>query len=430
MEILFILVLVLLNGIFSMAEMSLVSSRKFKLENAKKKGQSGARTALELSEHPTKFLSTVQIGITLIGILLGVYSGENITSDVAGWLGGFQSIAPWADTLAVGVVVVFVTYLSIVLGELLPKRLGMTFPEPIAIVLSRPMKWLSYLTAPFVWLLTRTNDLFLKLLGIKKTSESRVSEEEIKSIIKESAEGGEIQDIEQNIVERVFELGDRKVSSLYTHRSDLVYFDVTDSWDVISQKINSEKHSAYPVCEDDDIDHVLGIVLLKDLFGSNRGQEFELRALIREPLYLNENMLAYQVLEQFKKEKMHYGIVLDEYGTTQGMVTMDDVVDALVGDATEFDQDEYSIVARDESSWLVDGQYAVIEFFKYFELAPDEELQDQFTTVAGLFIHLHNAIPVVGAKTVFDQFELEVVDKDGQRIDKILVRRLPEAESN
>jgi putative hemolysin len=430
MEILIILVLVLLNGIFSMAEMSLVSSRKFKLENAKKKGQSGARTALELSEHPTKFLSTVQIGITLIGILLGVYSGENITSDVAGWLGGFQSIAPWADTIAVGVVVVFVTYLSIVLGELLPKRLGMTFPEPIAIVLARPMKWLSYLTAPFVWLLTGTNDLFLKLLGIKKTSESRVSEEEIKSIIKESAEGGEIQDIEQNIVERVFELGDRKVSSLYTHRSDLVYFDVTDSWDVISQKINSEKHSAYPVCEDDDIDHVLGIVLLKDLFGSNRGQEFDLRALIREPLYLNENMLAYQVLEQFKKEKMHYGIVLDEYGTTQGMVTMDDVVDALVGDATEFDQDEYSIVARDESSWLVDGQYAVIEFFKYFELAPDEELQDQFTTVAGLFIHLHNAIPVVGAKTVFDQFELEVVDKDGQRIDKILVRRLPEAESN
>ena len=426
MEILFILVLVLLNGIFSMAEMSLVSSRKFKLENAKKKGQSGARTALELSEHPTRFLSTVQIGITLIGILLGVYSGENITSDVAAWLGGFQSIAPWADSIAVGIVVVLVTYLSIVLGELLPKRLGMTFPEPIAIVLARPMKWLSYVTSPFVWLLTGTNDLLLKLLGIKKTSESRVSEEEIKSIIKESAEGGEIQDIEQNIVERVFELGDRKVSSLYTHRSDLVYFDVTDSWDVISQKINSEKHSAYPVCEEDDIDHVLGVVLLKDLFGSNSGQQFDLRALIREPLYLNENMLAYQVLEQFKKEKMHYGIVLDEYGTTQGMVTMDDVVDALVGDATEFDQDEYSIVARDESSWLVDGQYAVIEFFKYFDIAPDEELQDQFTTVAGLFIHLHNAIPVVGAKTIFDQFELEVVDKDGQRIDKILVRRLPE----
>ncbi|MFN8863269.1 MAG: hemolysin family protein [Flavobacteriales bacterium] len=426
MEILFILVLVLLNGIFSMAEMSLVSSRKFKLENAKKKGQSGARTALELSEHPTRFLSTVQIGITLIGILLGVYSGENITSDVAAWLGGFQSIAPWADSIAVGIVVVLVTYLSIVLGELLPKRLGMTFPEPIAIVLARPMKWLSYVTSPFVWLLTGTNDLLLKLLGIKKTSESRVSEEEIKSIIKESAEGGEIQDIEQNIVERVFELGDRKVSSLYTHRSDLVYFDVTDSWDVISQKINSEKHSAYPVCEEDDIDHVLGVVLLKDLFGSNSGQQFDLRALIREPLYLNENMLAYQVLEQFKKEKMHYGIVLDEYGTTQGMVTMDDVVDALVGDATEFDQDEYSIVARDESSWLVDGQYAVIEFFKHFDIAPDEELQDQFTTVAGLFIHLHNAIPVVGAKTIFDQFELEVVDKDGQRIDKILVRRLPE----
>ncbi|MFN9800993.1 MAG: CNNM domain-containing protein, partial [Bacteroidota bacterium] len=197
MELLIIFLLVILNGVFSMAEMSLVSSRKFKLENARKKGQSGARTALDLAEHPTRFLSTVQIGITLIGILLGVYSGENITQDLALWLARFPSVAGWADSLAVGIVVVAITFFSILFGELLPKRIGMTYPEPIAIMLARPMKWIARLTSPFVWMLTFTNDILLKILGIRKTSESRVSEEEIKSIIKESAEGGEIQDIEQ-----------------------------------------------------------------------------------------------------------------------------------------------------------------------------------------------------------------------------------------
>lgn len=209
MEILIIVALVLLNGIFSMSEMSLVSSRKFKLENAKKKGSSGAKTAIELSENPTKFLSTVQIGITLIGILLGVYSGENLTNNVSEYLMQFEIIKPYSHNIATGIIVIFVTYLSIVLGELLPKRLGMTFPEPIAIVLAKPMKILSMITSPFVWLLTTTNDILLKIMGIRKTTDSKISEEEIKSIIKESAEGGEIQDIEHNIVERVFEL-DRK----------------------------------------------------------------------------------------------------------------------------------------------------------------------------------------------------------------------------
>jgi putative hemolysin len=231
MEIIIILALILLNGVFSMSEMSLVSSRKFKLESASKKGSKGAKTALQLSENPTKFLSTVQIGITLIGILLGVYSGENLTTDVEVFFEQFEAVKPFAHNLAVGIIVVSVTYVSIVLGELLPKRLGLTFPESIAIALATPMKWLSVLTSPFVWLLTKTNDLVLKLLGIKSTMDSKVSEEEIRSIIRESSEGGEIQDIEQNIVERVFELGDRKVNSLFTHRSDIIneheFIDIT-----------------------------------------------------------------------------------------------------------------------------------------------------------------------------------------------------------
>jgi putative hemolysin len=239
---------------------------------------------------------------------------------------------------------------SIILGELFPKRLGMTFPEKIAANIAIPMKALSLVTSPFVWLLSISNDLLLKLFRIRKTTESKVSEEEIKAIIKESAEGGEIQDIEQNIVERVFELGDRKVNSLFTHRNEIVFFNANDTWSEIRAKINEEKHSAYPVCKNNDLDEMLGIVLLKDLFFPMDEKEFNIVDFVKEPVYFNESTYAYKVLELFKREKMHYGIVVDEYGSVEGIITMDDVVDALVGDATEMDQDEYQIIQREDGS--------------------------------------------------------------------------------
>ena len=424
MEILIIIGLILLNGIFSMTEMALVSSRKFKLESAKKKGGLGAKAALDLSENPTKFLSTVQIGITLIGILLGVYSGEKLTNDATNFFQSIKVLSPYAEELAVGLIVVSITYFSIVFGELFPKRLGMTFPETLSILLARPMNLLSKITSPFVFLLTISNDVLLRVFAIKKTTDSRVSEEEIKSIIKESAEGGEIQDIEQTIVERVFELGDRKVNTLYTHRSDIVFFDINDSWETIRNKINQEKHSAYPVCKNNDVDNAIGIVLLKDLFAPEIEKNFKLKNFLKQPLYLNETTFAYKALELFKKEKMHYGIIIDEYGTTQGIVTMDDLVDALVGDATEIDQDEYQITQRTENSWFVDGQYSVLEFIKYFDINIDYEINDKFTTVAGLIINLNNSLPNIGDKIIVDKYELEILDKDGQRIDKILVTKL------
>jgi putative hemolysin len=423
MELIIIIALVLVNGIFAMSEMALVSSRRFKLENAKKKGTPGAGTALELSDNPTKFLSTVQIGITLIGVLLGVYSGENLSSGVIDFLNQFPAIQPYSKTLATGIIVLFVTYLSIVFGELFPKRLGMTFPESIAMSTAKGMKLLSTITSPFVWLLTSTNNLLITLLGIKKTTDSKVSEEEIKSIIKESAEGGEIQEIEQNIVERVFELGDRKVKSLFTHRSDMVFFSSDDTYDDIKRKINEEKHSAYPVLESNDQDDVLGIVLLKDLFIEDTAKPFDIKDYLKKPIYLNENTSAYNVLEIFKKEKMHYGIVVDEYGGTIGIVTMDDVVDALVGDVTEENQEEYQIIQRDDSTYLIDGQYAVIDFAKYFDLDIDEYTDERFTTIAGLVLFNYNTIPDVGDKFEYGNFIFEVIDKDGQRIDKILVTK-------
>lgn len=423
MEILIIIALVLLNGVFAMSELSLVSSRKFKLETASKKGSLGAKTALELSDNPTRFLSTVQIGITLIGILLGMYSGENLTKDVEAFLLEFELIAPYAENLATVIIVLFITYLSILLGELFPKRLGMTFPEPIAIALARPMNILSKITGPFVWVLTISNDLMLLVFRIKKPTDSRVSEEEIKALIKESAEGGEIQNIEQDIVERVFELGDRRINTLLTHRTDLIFFNISDSWETISAKINQEKHSAYPVCKNNNLDDVIGIVLLKDLFSPQLESGFKLVNYIKKPIFIYETSFAYPVLEIFKKEKMHYGIVIDEYGSTMGIVTMDDVVDALVGESTEYDQDEYQIVPRDEDSWLVDGQYSLIDFVKYFNLSLNSK-NHPFTTVAGLIIHKSSQVPSLGDKIKLDGYELEVIDKDGQRIDKILVTRL------
>lgn len=406
-----------------MSEMSLVSARKFKLESAKKKGSKGAKTALELSENPTRFLSTVQIGITLIGILLGVYSGESMTKDVEQYLAHFEQLSPYAHNLAVVIIVIGVTYLSIVLGELLPKRLGLTFPEPIAIFLAKPMKVLSIITSPFVWLLTISNDILIKILGITSTMDSKVSEEEIKSIIKESAEGGEIQDIEQDIVERVFEFGDKKVNSLFTHKNDIVFFDETDDLQTVRQKITAEKHSAYPVCTDNDIDKVVGIVLLKDLFTPSIEDNFNLRDFIKEPLFLTESTFAYSLLEKFKTIRMHYAIVVDEYGSTKGIVTMDDVVDALIGDVTEHNQHEYQITVRDENSWFVDGQYSFTEFLHYFDIDMEEEMDGNFVTIAGFFIHKFNNLPNIGDKLNIDAYRLEIIDKDGQRIDKILVTK-------
>jgi putative hemolysin len=424
LEIIIIISLILLNGIFSMSEMSLISARKFKLESAKKKGSKGAKIAIELSENPTKFLSTIQIGITLIGILLGVYSGENLTRDVEGFLTRFELLTPYTHDIAVGIIVVSITYFSIVFGELFPKRLGLTFPEGIAIFLAKPMKILSIITSPFVWMLTISNDLIVKIFGIKSTMDSKVSEEEIKSIIKESAEGGEIQDIEQDIVERVFEFGDRRVNSLYTHKNDIVYFVETDDLRTVRQKITNEKHSAYPVCSEDDIDKVIGIVLLKDLFTPSIEKKFNLRNFIKVPLFLTESTFAYTLLEKFKTERIHYAIILDEYGSTKGIVTMDDVVDALIGDVTEQNQNEYEITPRNENSWFVDGQYSFVEFLHYFDIEMKEDINGNFVTIAGFFIKKFNNLPNIGDKLTIGSYRLEIIDKDGQRIDKILVTKI------
>lgn len=406
-----------------MSEIALISARKNRLESAAKKGNTSARTALELANSPNKFLSTVQIGITLIGILTGLYSGEKITDDVRLFFEGFDSLLPYAKSLSVGTVVVVLTFFSLVFGELLPKRIGLNYPEAIAKSVAVPMKIVSIVTAPFIWLLTTSTEFILKILKIKPTADGKVTEEEIKAIIKESTEHGEVQEIEQDIVERVFHIGDRKVNSLMTHRNALIYLSIEDD-DIpaLKAKMLDELHSVYPVCED-NLDEVVGVVFLKDLFANFEKGHFNLRDIAKEPVYLIEHTSAYKALEIFKKTRIHYALITDEYGIVQGIITLNDILEALVGDAADFYEEEFKLIQREDGSWLVDGHYSLHDFLTYFDM--DELINDyDVTTVSGLIMTELSYIPKEGEKLIWNKMELEVMDMDGIKIDKVLVKSL------
>lgn len=413
-----------MNGVFSMSEIALISARKSRLETSAKKGNPSAKTALDLANSPNKFLSTVQIGITLIGILTGIYSGDKVTDDVRLFLDQYVALQPYSANLSVGIVVVILTFFSLVLGELLPKRIGLNYPEAIAKAVAYPMKVVSIITAPFIWLLTISTDSLLKLFRIRPTADGKVTEEEIKAIIKEGTEVGEVQEIEQDIVERVFHIGDRKVNSLMTHRKSVDYLSLQDDFTTLKQKVLDEIHSVYPVCEE-SLDEVVGVVLLKDLFAKFETGNFNLRDIIKEPVYLIEHTSAYKALDIFKKTKVHYAIVTDEYGITQGMITLNDILEALVGDASDFYHEEFQLVAREDGTWLVDGHYSLHDFLTYFDL--DELINDyEVTTVSGLIMTELSYIPKQGEKLIWNLFELEVIDMDGVKIDKVMVRSLKE----
>ena len=427
MEIVIIFLLILLNGVFSMSEIALISARKNRLETAAKKGNTSAKTALDLANSPNKFLSTVQIGITLIGILTGIYSGEKVTDDVQLFIESFEVLKPYSESIAVGIVVVILTFFSLVLGELLPKRIGLNYPETIAKAVAVPMKFISVVTAPFIWLLTTSTDFVLNVLKIKPTADGKVTEEEIKAIIKEGTEVGEVQEIEQDIVERVFHIGDRKVNSLMTHRKSVMYLTLEDDLAETKQKVLEELHSVYPVCEE-NLDNVVGVVLLKDLFLSfEKKGELDLKGICKEPVYFIEHTSAYKALEIFKTTKVHYALVTDEYGMVQGIITLNDILEALVGDAAEFYDEEFQLIAREDGTWLVDGHYSLHDFLTYFDL--DDQINDyDVTTVSGLIMTELSYIPKVGEKLIWNKMELEVIDMDGVKIDKVMVRVLKDNE--
>lgn len=425
LELLIIFLLVLLNGIFSMSEIALVSSRKSRLEAAARNGDKKAKAALDLANSPNRFLSTVQIGITLIGILTGVYSGDKITSDLEFTLAQISFLKPYSHTLAVGGVVIFITYLSLVFGELVPKRIGMANPEAIAKFMAQPMNLLSKVTRPFIALLGFSSDLLIRLLNIKQ-SDSAVTEEEIKSLIQEGTTGGVFEEIEQEIVHNVFQLGDRRVTSLMTNRQEIVWLDIEDSIEKNKERVYETKHSIYPLCRD-SINNVIGLVYIKDLLGDDIDEKLaDLPAITREPVYLPESNRAYQALEKFKEQRVYYGIIVDEYGGVLGVVTMHDIMDALVGDISESDDSDTEIVKRDDGSFLIDAQIPFDDFVDHFEinlLEADRKELVGFNTLGGFVLHVLEDIPKTGEKFSWKNFEFEVVDMDKSRIDKLLVSK-------
>lgn len=418
MEIIIIVLLILCNGVLSMSEIALVSARKVKLENSAKKGSKAALSALKLSQDPDRFLSTVQIGITLIGILTGLYSGEALAQSLAKLLAKSSLLAPYAVGLAQAIIVIIVTYLTLIIGELVPKRIGMIASERVAKIVSRPMSWLSYIASPFVWILTKSTAGVCRFLGLSSQKEG-ITEDEIKAIVREGTEGGCVQEVEQDIVERVFNLGDRNISSIMTHRSDLICLDVQDDNTTLKSKITNDLHAVYPLCED-SLDNIIGIVSLKDLFGKIDDKNFDIRAVASTPYFLPENMSVYTAMERLRNENQRYGLVTDEFGSIEGIVTISDILGALVGSVSSGPSAD--IIIREDGSCLIDGQCSFYDFLDHYDMT-DRYQEYNYNTLSGLILELLQHIPTEGEKIEWLCFTFEIVDMDGARIDKVLVQK-------
>ena len=419
-EIIIILLLILVNGIFAMSEIAVIQARKTTLSNDEKKGSRGAKTALRLANDPDRFLSTVQIGITLIGILTGIYSGASLSGRFSDVFESFGMPERWAYPLAQGIIVIVVTYLTIIFGELVPKRIGMSVAERVSEIIARPMYVLSVIAGPFVWVLSKSTEAVVDLLGVKN-AESKVTEEDIKSIVQEGKEDGEVQEVEQDIVERVFMLGDLTVDSIMTHRSDVVTLDVSMTNDELKEVLNGNLYEAYPLI-DRGIDNILGVVLLKDLLFRLDDKTLKLKSIMHPAVYFYENMSVYKALEQMKEKRLTQAFICDEFGSFQGIITLRDILEGLVGTINEVNNDPEIVKRENSESWLVDGQCSFYDFLSYFDKEDlyDGEQQD-YNTLAGLIIEQMKHIPQAGERTDWNCFNFEIVDMDGARIDKVLV---------
>jgi len=401
-----------------MAEIALVSARKARLEAQADKGDIDAKRALKLANHPDTFLSTIQIGITLVGVLTGIYSGGTFKEPLTNWLTQFAIIAPYAQTIATLLIVILLTYVSLVLGELVPKRIGLSNPEGIAKSVSVVMQSVTFIMYPFIWLLSASSHLIMRILRMKP-NDNQVTEEEIKAIISEGTEQGTIEEAEQEIIERVFHLSDRNITSLMTHRSDILWLESTKTVAQVRASMPQSLHSMYPVCAG-SIDQIKGVVSLKDLFVANGDQL--MGDIAKEAKYVPENNSAYQVLERFKQSKIHHCFIVNEYGSIEGLITLNDILEAIVGDIPQEEDHDYEILKRADGTFLIDAQLPFYDFLSYFDKTEFMLQGDQeFDTLAGFIIHSLEKIPKTGETLTWKTFTFEIVDMDQHRIDKILV---------
>lgn len=427
-EILIILLLIVSNGFLVMSEMAIVSSRKVRLQQMATRDHK-AQLALSLANAPNQFLPTVQIGITLLSIVSGAFGESTISRTVRPILASIPAIRPFADMISSVVAVLIITYLTLIIGELVPKRIALNSPEPIAATVSMPMRLLSIITAPFVHFLGASTQLVVRVLGIRPSTEPEVTEEEIKVLIEQGTEAGTFEEAEQDMVQRVFRLGDRPVSALMTPRPEIVWLNIEDSVEVNRQKIIHSQHSRFPVCQK-ELDNVLGVLPANDILSRClNSQPLDLSASLRRPLFVPESTRGLKVLEMFKQSGTHIVFVVDEYGVIQGLVTLNDVLVEIVGDIPSASHaDEPVAVQRDDGSWLIDGMLSVDEFLEMFEieeLSPEE--RGSYNTMGGLVMANLGRIPTATDKFEWQGFSFEVVDMDGNRVDKILVMPIEKA---
>jgi putative hemolysin len=422
-EVIIVLILIVANGVFAMAEAAIVASRKARLQQAAQLGDLKARVALDLAESPNRFLSTVQIGITLIGIFSGAFGGATLSKALSAQLSTIPSLAPYADSIGLGVVVAIITYLSLIIGELVPKRLALQSPEKIAMMVAVPMRLLSTVAGPLVTLMTFSSDTVLRLLGSRESGEPSVTEEEIKVMVSEGTRVGVFAKVEQDIIERVFQLGDRRVSSIMTPRPDIIWLDAEDTVEANCHKIQESVYSRLPVCRG-DLDEVIGIIRAKDLLNQYlKDQKLDLFTNLQPPIFVPETLPALQLLEKMNQGRTHIALVIDEHGTLQGMVTLHDILSAVVGTLPSVDEsDEARIIQREDGSWLIDGGVSIedVKAIIKVDSLPGEQTGN-YSTLGGLILMELGRVPISSEYIIASGWRFEVLDMDGFRIDKVLV---------
>lgn len=419
-EILIVALLILLNGVFALTEIAVVSSRKARLQQRVNDGNTGAQAALKLVENPNDFLSTVQIGITLIGVLAGAVGGAALSQGLVQPLRSLPWLAPYAEELALGIVVVLITFFSILFGELIPKRLGLQAPEQVASQMAAPMAFLSWLFRPLVILLSGATNLVMRLLGVKDSADIPVTEEELQVLLDQGTQAGVFEAAEQDMVEGVFSLSDRRVGSLMTPRNEIAWLDVNDTPEEIRAEIEANPYSRFPVCED-SLDNILGIIEARDLLlESLNGQPLQLTRNLRRPCYIPETALASRALETFKAGDDEIMLVVDEFGSVQGLLTIYDILEEIVGDIDS----EPQATQRQDGSWLLDGMLPTEDMKEIFNLRhlPDE---DEYETLSGFVMLQLGRVPQSADRFEWNGLIFEVVDMDGNRVDKVLVSAKP-----
>lgn len=423
-EVVFIGVLILINGLFSMTEIAVVSARPVRLAGAAKDGNAGAAAALDIQQKPERFLSTVQIGITLVGVLSGAVGGALLSDEFSVLVAQVPVLAPYADQIGFGIVIVIITYFSLVIGELVPKNLALNRPETIASMFARPMNIVSRITAPAVWLLSGSTALVLKVLRIRPVIGTTITEDEIKAHIAHGAEIGVLDETEKELIESVIRLDDQRVTAIMTSRLKVTWLDLDDDNETNRQKLIDSPYSRLPVCRG-TLDNILGLVKSRDLLSHVlSGGEFDLEAVLKQPVFVPETNTALELLEIFQQSHTLIAIVIDEFGAVGGVVTMNDVLEAIVGDLPAGGTTHPGVTEREDGSLLLDGELSVTEFCEALNLAelPEDE-EESYQTLAGFVLARLEKLPVEGEKFDWEAYTFEVVDMDGRRVDKVLVSK-------